>query len=55
MIIHTFVYPTKMGNTCNSGFQHEIRVVTGDRKGAGTDANIYIVLYDEDGNASGDI
>ena len=41
-----------MGNLCSGGFQHEITVVTGNRKGAGTDANIYMQMFDDQGNES---
>lgn len=30
---------------------YEIKVLTGDRRGAGTDANVSIVLYGENGNS----
>ena len=30
---------------------YEVKVVTGDRRGAGTDANVFIVLYGENGTS----
>ncbi len=30
---------------------YEVKVVTGDRRGAGTDANVSIVLYGESGHS----
>lgn len=32
--------------------QYRLHVITGDRRGAGTDANVYVVLYDIHGRAS---
>ena len=37
------------------GIPFKISVKTGDRKGAGTDANVYIAMYDEEGQRSVDI
>ncbi len=46
-----------MGNCCSveGAIDHWIYVKTGDRKGAGTDANIKIVLYDDKGAKSPEI
>jgi PLAT/LH2 domain len=30
---------------------YEVKVITGDRRGAGTDANVFIVLYGENGDS----
>ncbi|XP_045601793.1 allene oxide synthase-lipoxygenase protein isoform X3 [Procambarus clarkii] len=35
--------------------QYRLHLVTGDRRGAGTDANVYVVLYDSHGRASAPI
>ncbi|XP_072267298.1 oxygen-regulated protein 1 [Pyxicephalus adspersus] len=35
--------------------EHEIKVYTGDVSGAGTDANVYIILFSENGNSSGPV
>lgn len=35
--------------------KHRISVTTGDRKGAGTDSNVYVVLYDVKGTKSNPI
>ncbi|XP_014670639.1 PREDICTED: arachidonate 5-lipoxygenase-like, partial [Priapulus caudatus] len=38
-----------------SSSEHHIYVRTGDKRGAGTDANVYVRLYDSDGRQSADI
>ena len=46
-----------MGNCCavEGAIDHWIYVKTGDRKGAGTDANIKIILHDDKGQKSPEI
>ena len=46
-----------MGNCCavEGAIDHWIYVKTGDRKGAGTDANVRCILYDDKGNQSEEI
>ena len=46
-----------MGNLCSveGAIDHWIYVKTGDRRGAGTDANVKVVLYDVKGTKSPDI
>ena len=46
-----------MGNCCSveGAIDHWIYVKTGDRKGAGTDANCRAILYDDKGNQSQEI
>ncbi|CAL4074154.1 unnamed protein product [Meganyctiphanes norvegica] len=36
-------------------YRYQVNIVTGDRRGAGTDANVYIVLHDLQGNTSNEI
>lgn len=35
--------------------EHEIKVFTGDVRGAGTDANVYMIIFSEDGNSFGPV
>lgn len=35
--------------------EHEIKVYTGDVRGADTDANVYIILFSENGNSFGPV
>lgn len=46
-----------MGNLCSvkGAIDHWIYIKTGDRKGAGSDANIKIILYDDRGQKSPEI
>ena len=34
------------------GFQYVVHTFTGDQRGAGTDANVVITLFGEDGNSA---
>ncbi|XP_068093489.1 oxygen-regulated protein 1 isoform X2 [Hyperolius riggenbachi] len=44
-----------MGNVEGKLVEHEIKVYTGDVRGAGTDANVYIILFSENGNSFGPV
>ncbi|KAM9308372.1 oxygen-regulated protein 1 [Gastrophryne carolinensis] len=45
----------QMGSAEGKLVEHEIKVYTGDMSGAGTDANVYIILFGENGNSFGPV
>lgn len=43
LIVYEFLFPTDT--------KYKVTVYTGNKKGAGTDANVYIVLFGENGDS----
>ena len=45
------VYNIILFHSCNLGLQYLVHTYTGDKRGAGTDANVVITIFGEEGDS----